>query len=125
MSLSVKDDDIVMAEQRVEDVGSREKQEEAAGEKAAPKRDSDASSIDSAALGDDLPPGYFYSPRFLGALTVRTSTTSHFSQPLSSRKKKSKEARDKGRTQSQTDSSRASVSPPSAPTSSSSSRPTS
>ena len=31
---------------------------------------SDGDSINSAALGDDLPPGYFYSPRFLGAMTV-------------------------------------------------------
>lgn len=30
----------------------------------------DASSIRSEALGDDLPPGYYYSPRFLGALAV-------------------------------------------------------
>ncbi|KAF7563973.1 hypothetical protein G7046_g163 [Stylonectria norvegica] len=30
--------------------------------------DTDASSINSAALGDDLPPGYFWSPKFLGAI---------------------------------------------------------
>lgn len=30
----------------------------------------DASSIRSEALGDDLPPGYFYSPKFIGCLTV-------------------------------------------------------
>jgi len=33
-------------------------------------REDDASSIRSEALGDDLPPGYFYSVRFVGALTV-------------------------------------------------------
>ncbi|KAK0388942.1 hypothetical protein NLU13_2519 [Sarocladium strictum] len=38
-------------------------------EKYDMKRDDDALSINSAALGDDLPPGYFYSPRFIGALT--------------------------------------------------------
>lgn len=107
MSLSIKDDDNVMAEQRVEDIGSREKREEAAGEKAAPKRDSDASSIDSAALGDDLPPGYFYLPRFLGALTVRTNTTSHSSQLLAL-----KSSQEQRKTRTQTDSSRASASPP-------------
>ncbi|KAJ9133363.1 Fungal trichothecene efflux pump [Coniochaeta hoffmannii] len=32
-------------------------------------REDDASSIRSEALGDDLPPGYFYSVRFVGALT--------------------------------------------------------
>lgn len=31
----------------------------------------DASSIRAEALGDDLPPGYYYSPRFLGAMAVR------------------------------------------------------
>lgn len=30
----------------------------------------DASSIRSEALGDDLPPGYYYSPQFLGAMAV-------------------------------------------------------
>jgi hypothetical protein len=39
-------------------------------EKERAKHDTDASSINSAALGDDLPPGYFYSLRFLGALAV-------------------------------------------------------
>lgn len=39
-------------------------------EKYDVKRDADATSVNSAALGDDLPPGYFYSPRFLGALFV-------------------------------------------------------
>jgi len=34
----------------------------------------DASSIRSAALGDDLPSGYFYSVKFLGAATVSDST---------------------------------------------------
>lgn len=33
--------------------------------------DSDSMSINLAALGDDLPPGYFYSLNFLGTLTVR------------------------------------------------------
>jgi hypothetical protein len=33
-------------------------------------RPEDASSIRSEALGDDLPPGYFYSVQFLGAMTV-------------------------------------------------------
>ncbi|KAK7224986.1 hypothetical protein V2G26_012989 [Clonostachys chloroleuca] len=37
-------------------------------EKEKAKRDSDADSVNSAALGDDIPPGYFYSPRFLGCL---------------------------------------------------------
>ncbi|KPM38189.1 hypothetical protein AK830_g8362 [Neonectria ditissima] len=37
-------------------------------EKERAGHDTDASSINSAALGDDLPPGYFYSVRFLGAL---------------------------------------------------------
>lgn len=39
-------------------------------EKKLSKRDDDADSINPAALGDDLPPGYFYSPRFLGAMVV-------------------------------------------------------
>lgn len=39
-------------------------------EKERSKRDSDASSINEAALGDDLPPGYFYSPRFIGTMTA-------------------------------------------------------
>lgn len=43
-------------------------------EKERAKRDSDASSINSAALGDDLPPGYFYSVRFIGALAVCTTS---------------------------------------------------
>ncbi|GKT43629.1 uncharacterized protein ColSpa_03810 [Colletotrichum spaethianum] len=30
----------------------------------------DASSVCSEALGDDLPPGYYYSPQFLGAMAV-------------------------------------------------------
>lgn len=30
----------------------------------------DSDSIRSEALGDDLPPGYFWSPRFLGAMAV-------------------------------------------------------
>ncbi|KAL6404285.1 fungal trichothecene efflux pump [Ilyonectria robusta] len=37
-------------------------------EKERAKRDSDTASINSAALGDDLPPGYFYSVRFIGAM---------------------------------------------------------
>ncbi|KAH7162102.1 fungal trichothecene efflux pump [Dactylonectria estremocensis] len=37
-------------------------------EKERARRDSDASSINSAALGEDLPPGYFYSVRFIGAM---------------------------------------------------------
>lgn len=41
-------------------------------EKEKAKRDSDADSVNSAALGDDIPPGYFYSPRFLGCLLVCT-----------------------------------------------------
>jgi hypothetical protein len=41
-------------------------------EKARAK-DDDALSINEAALGDDLPPGYFYSPRFLGAVAVRAN----------------------------------------------------
>jgi len=45
-------------------------------EKYDPKRDSDGLSINSAALGDDLPPGYFYSPCFLGALAVSLNLTS-------------------------------------------------
>jgi hypothetical protein len=36
-----------------------------------PKNDEDATSLNDAARGDDLPPGYFYSVRFLGALAVR------------------------------------------------------
>ena len=39
-------------------------------EKKQARRGSDASSINEAALGDDLPPGYFYSPRFIGTMTV-------------------------------------------------------
>lgn len=39
-------------------------------EKHSPKDDNDASSLNDAARGDDLPPGYFYSVRFLGALAV-------------------------------------------------------
>ena len=35
------------------------------------KTDSDNVSVNSAALGDDLPPGYFYSINFLGTLLVR------------------------------------------------------
>ncbi|KAK7408820.1 hypothetical protein QQX98_009006 [Neonectria punicea] len=38
-------------------------------EKERARHDTDASSINSAALGDDLPAGYFYSIRFIGALT--------------------------------------------------------
>ncbi|KAF5004796.1 hypothetical protein FDECE_8735 [Fusarium decemcellulare] len=37
-------------------------------EKERARHDTDASSINSAALGDDLPPGYFYSARFIGCL---------------------------------------------------------
>jgi hypothetical protein len=44
-------------------------------EKYEAKKDDDTLSINSAALGDDLPPGYFYSPRFLGAMTVRITWT--------------------------------------------------
>lgn len=33
-------------------------------------REDDASSIMSEALGDDLPPGYFYSVRFIGVMFV-------------------------------------------------------
>lgn len=33
------------------------------------RKDDDASSINSAAIGDNLPPGYFYSWRFIGAFT--------------------------------------------------------
>ena len=36
--------------------------------------DSDSMSINSAALGDNLPPGYFYSLNFLGTLTVSSKT---------------------------------------------------
>ncbi|KAH8176649.1 fungal trichothecene efflux pump (TRI12) domain-containing protein [Sarocladium implicatum] len=50
---------------KVEPVEHRDDLED---EKYDVKRDADATSINSAALGDDLPPGYFYSPRFLGAL---------------------------------------------------------
>ncbi|KAK7427225.1 hypothetical protein QQZ08_006338 [Neonectria magnoliae] len=38
-------------------------------EKERARYDTDASSINSAALGDDLPAGYFYSIHFIGALT--------------------------------------------------------
>jgi hypothetical protein len=34
------------------------------------RRDDDASSINSEALGDNLPPGYYYSWKFVGAFTV-------------------------------------------------------
>lgn len=37
-------------------------------------RDTDTLSINSAALGDDLPPGYFYSLKFIGTLAVRAAT---------------------------------------------------
>lgn len=43
-------------------------------EKERAKRDSDTASINSAALGDDLPPGYFYSVRFIGAMAVCTTS---------------------------------------------------
>lgn len=49
---------------RIEDIDHLEDEKEQA------RRDSDASSINEAALGDDLPPGYFYSPRFIGTMTV-------------------------------------------------------
>lgn len=39
-------------------------------EKLDRKNDEDATSLNDAARGDDLPPGYFYSVRFLGALAV-------------------------------------------------------
>lgn len=39
----------------------------------------DASSIRSEALGDNLPPGYFYSPRFIGCLTVSDDVELHVS----------------------------------------------
>lgn len=52
---------------RVEDIDHADALEE---EKQRSKNDSDASSINEAALGDDLPPGYFYSPRFIGTMAV-------------------------------------------------------
>lgn len=55
---------------RVEDVDHNDALDE---EKERSKRGSDASSINEAALGDDLPPGYFYSPRFIGTMTVSRS----------------------------------------------------
>lgn len=40
-------------------------------EKERKAHDTDASSINSAALGDDIPAGYFYSMNFIGTLIVR------------------------------------------------------
>jgi hypothetical protein len=54
----IKDDSMVNQIESVED------------EKHRAHRGDDASSIRSEALGDDLPPGYFYSPQFIGAIAV-------------------------------------------------------
>lgn len=51
---------------RVENVAHSDVEDE----KDSLKREGDASSINEAALGDDLPPGYFYSLNFIGTLTV-------------------------------------------------------
>lgn len=50
------------------------------GEKQRSKHDSDSDSINEAALGDDLPPGYFYSIRFIGTLAVREHQKSQSSR---------------------------------------------
>lgn len=52
---------------RVEEVDHVDNLEE---EKERSKHDSDASSINDAARGDDLPPGYFYSLPFIGTMAV-------------------------------------------------------
>jgi hypothetical protein len=66
MSSPPRDSAKEMEVNRIEDVDHPSLVED---EKARAKGD-DALSINEAALGDDLPPGYFYSPRFLGAVAV-------------------------------------------------------
>lgn len=51
-------------------------------EKYDAKRDGDNISLNDAARGDDLPPGYFYSPRFLGAMMVSQVSYHVVYQPL-------------------------------------------
>ena len=50
-------------------------------EKERAAHDTDASSINSLALGDDLPQGYFYSVNFIGAMIVSCHSSMIFITP--------------------------------------------